>query len=818
VAEVAVHGEGADAGIAAQYLFPGRGLLVRSVDGGQSWAFGAPEVARNVLESLRATPGGTLFGADAIAPAPYRSDDGGRTWSPTGEPSGEEVWCAVPSPAYEDQPTVFACAGGELFRSDDGGGQWALVEALPVPEVMDLTLAPDYPDDPFLVVRTGEAGVWRSDDDGDTWVPTTIPGEGRATAVDTSPDFALDDLLWLGMSTGAVFRSPDRGETWSASIPMVEGEPLDQAIHDLVSLGDGRVLAVSADFAVLCSDDDGETWAVCDQGIPNPASQYSRFWGHYRRVVRPAAGSSPVALAAWEGLVLGKEAGSQWSEACFLSPDYVRAVAFSPGYPEDPTLWVGTYGGGLHQSEDGGETWAVLAADKEHQFTEALVPSPAYPEDPTLFVVTARRLLRTGDGGESFRQLDAPGIALAHDVALSPGFADDGIAFAVGTTEDEGQWVLARSDDGGETWSEVWRGETPPAPQIVSVLVPPAFAADGVLFGIQEEPPALVRSGDGGTTWEEALPMDEAGTQLLAVAGGLVAVTPSGEVWQGDAAGEGWELVSEIQGDVVTARVVMGTAEVADAIFVSLAPSGLLRSDDGGISWTHVANSFGSIVLDVAAPPGDPREGTLLASTHYGTFATCDGGANWQLLNRLLRIEDASCPVHYEGSGWYRVGGGTAAFATRSGDAGDAVAIPFFGRTVRWIASRFPGGGSADVYIDGELAGRVELESPEVIAATAVFEVDLGDDGHHELRLEVVGDGDVELDAVDVLRGRVTNGPDEVYDAGGWCIDLPDPPPEVSVTAACCPGECAHVARGGSLASSLLLCALASMLWRRRGR
>lgn len=816
VAEVAVYGEGADAGIAAQYLYPGRGLLVRSDDGGRSWAFGAPDAAREVLESLHATAEGTLFAADALTPAPWRSEDGGGTWTATSEPSGDEVWCAVPSPAYDEQPTVFACAGGDLFRSDDGGGGWSPVEGLPDADVIDVALAPGYPDDPFLVVLTGDAGVWSSPDDGASWVATALPGEGRATALSYSPGFDLDDRFWLGMSTGAVFRSSDRGETWSAALPEVEGEPLDQAIHDLVALDGDRMLAISADFAVLCSDDAGDSWALCDQGIPWPAAQHSRFWGHYRRLSRPAGGSSPVALAAWEGLVLGKEAGEQWSEACFLTPDYVRSVAFSPGYPDDPTLWLGTYGGGVHRSQDGGETWTVLAADKEHQFTEALVPSPEYPADPTLFVVTARRVLLTTDGGDSFRQLDATGIALAHDVVLSPGFADDGIAFTVGTTEDEGQWVIARSDDGGESWAEIWRGEPPPAPQIVSLLAPPGFADGGPLYGIQQEPPAVVRSGDGGSSWEEVLVLEEAGARLLAADGGLLAVTPAGAVWRGGADGEGWALVAAVEGEVVAARTVAGEGDESDAVFLSLAPPGLLRSDDGGLNWVSVPTPFSSIVLDVTAPPGKPREGTLLASTHYGTFATCDGGETWQLLGRLMRIEDTSCPVHYEGSGWERVGGGTAAFATRSNQAGDAAEVSFRGRAVRWIASRFPGGGAADVYADGELVQRVDLAATETIAASAVFEFAFAEDDHHTLRLEVVGDGRVELDALDVVRWSARNGPDETYDIGDWCIDLPDPPPDIVVAAACCPGECEQGERGGSPSAGVLLVVLVG--WRALAR
>ncbi len=820
IAEVAVAGDGAEARIAAQYLYPRRGLLLLSEDGGSTWAFTAPAATREVLESLHVTPDGTLFAADAQAAAPFRSDDGGWSWHPTAEPDGGEVWCAVPSPAFADDPTVFACTPGGLFLSGDGGDSWALVDGLPEGEVVDVALAPGFPEDPFLVVLTGEAGLWHSPDGGESWLPFTLPDLGRATTVSYSPGFDGDDSLWVGTSTGAVLRTVDRGETWLAAVPDPDGEPLDQALHAVVALSADRVLAISADYAVMCSDDAGESWSLCDTGIPPAATQSSRYWGHYRRLVRPAGGNSPVALAAWEGLVLGKEAGSRWAEACVLTPDYVRAVGFSPGYPTDPTVWVGTYGGGVQQSRDGGETWTVLGGDKEHLFTEALVPSPDFPSDPTLFVVTGRRLLRSDDGGDSFRQLYATGIALVHDVALSPSFADDGVAYAIGTTDDEGQWVIARSDDAGESWSETWRGEPSPEAQVVSLLLPPSFPADSILYGGQADPPGIARSVDGGATWDEVLALDEetAEVHLLATDGGLLAIASSGEVWRAGATGEEWALIADLEAGAVAARAFEVSGAGGAIVLVSTDPPGLLRSTDGGLGWEELPTPFGSLILDMALPPHDPSDGTVLASTHYGTFVSCDDGGEWQLLGRLMRLEDTSCPMAYTGGGWRHVGGGTGGIATRSHDAGDALEVTFTGRGVRWLASRFPDGGSADVFIDDELVERVEIRAPEAIDTAAVFEHTFAEDGIHTLRLEVVGDGEVEVDAVDLVRFQAANGPAEEYEIGDWCIDLPEPDVEIEISAACCPESCDQArsnVSGGLLVGACGLVALALRRLRR---
>jgi photosystem II stability/assembly factor-like uncharacterized protein len=815
IAELAVSGDGADAQIVAQYLYPDRGLMLISEDGGRSWSFTAPEVARTVLESLDAAADGTLFATDALMDAPLRSDDGGWTWSATTPPDGTPVRCAVPSPNYGQLQTVFACAETGLFRSEDGGASWAVVDDLPG-TVVDVALPPAYPDDPTLFALTGEAGLWRTPDDGGLWLPVSLPDDGRATSVSFSPDFEADGHLWAGMSSGAVLASEDRGQTWSATLPDPGGEPLDQSIHDVVALSADRVLAITADHAVLCSEDGGGDWELCEVGIPRKAEQHSRFWGHYRRLERPAGGSSPVALAAWEGLVLGKEAGSSWTESCVLGPDYVRAVAFSPGYPDDPTIWIGTYGGGVHASMDGGLGWEVLAGDKEHLFTEALTPSPDYPDHPYLFVVSSRRLLRTDDAGASFRQLYASGIALAHDVVLSPGFADDGVAFAIGTSDDEGQWVIARSEDYGESWSEAWRGAEDGEAQIVSLALSPGYPADGELYGIQDDPPAVLRSVDEGGSWEILLELDDGNpiARLVFAGGGLLAVTEAGVVWRGEA--DSFEAVADLERGVVGARA-FDLGEEGSVVYLSLDPPGLARSFDGGLEWGSVSTPFSSLVLDLAVPPDDPQRGTLVASTHYGTFVSCDDGESWRLLGRLLRLEDGACPLRYEGEGWRRVAGQTGALATRSAVAGDAMEIEFSGRRIRWLASRFPDGGTAQVFIDGTPVAQVDLRDAVGADTDVVFERLLDEDGDHILRLEVTGDGEVEVDAIEVIRERISNGTED-YDAGDWCIDLPEDNPPIVITGVCCPQRCDQGARAG-VASTLVL-GIGGVLWiaRRRGR
>ena len=80
-------------------------------------------------------------------------------------------------------------------------------------------------------------------------------------------------------------------------------------------------------------------------------------------------------------------------------------------------------------------------------------------------------------------------------LALSPGFARDGVLFA-GT----GTGGVLRSTDGGESWQQVKRGVT--AHRVRAVAVSPAYESDGsVFFGTSAA--GVLRSIDGGESWEK---------------------------------------------------------------------------------------------------------------------------------------------------------------------------------------------------------------------------------------------------------------------------------------------------------------------------
>ena len=85
----------------------------------------------------------------------------------------------------------------------------------------------------------------------------------------------------------------------------------------------------------------------------------------------------------------------------------VSAMALSPDYTTDLTLFVGTFGG-VFKSTDGGAYWSAVNAGLTNLYVHALALSPDYASDRTLFAGTySDGVFKATDGGTSWSAMNA---------------------------------------------------------------------------------------------------------------------------------------------------------------------------------------------------------------------------------------------------------------------------------------------------------------------------------------------------------------------------------------------------------------------------
>ena len=333
-----------------------------------------------------------------------------------------------------EQPNVFfmGTTGGGVWKTDDAGGHWTNVTDgfLDVGNIGAIDVADSDPR--IIYVGTGSAsirgnssvgrGVWKSVDGGKTWRHVGLPESGaigKLVVHPTNPDIV--HVAALGHPFGrnperGVYRTRDGGATWE------------------------RVLFVN----------DGTGAVTLSMSPDNPDEMYAGLSRIERKPWTMISGGPDGGLFrttdggnTWQKLAGGLPTGNVGKVGVTVSPANPRRVwALVEAEP----------GGGLYRSDDRGATWALVNSD------ENVRGRPWYyghvradPVDPNRVYVMNVPLLRSTDGGATFKAIPVP-HGDTHDIWINP--RDPGI---LGMANDGGTVVTLNN---GRTFSSVYNQPT----------------------------------------------------------------------------------------------------------------------------------------------------------------------------------------------------------------------------------------------------------------------------------------------------------------------------------------------------------------------
>lgn len=485
-----------------------------------------------------------------------------------------------------------------------------------------------------------------------TWEPVGPPGgDVRSLALDPTHE----GRVYLGTADGVLYRSDDGGKRWRRLTP---GLPLrGRSVDNIAVDSKGIVYAGYWEVGgpgggVAKSTDGGLTFTVLP-GIDGES---------VRAVALSASRPNVVVAGSLTGVFRSDDGGRRWRR---ITPEghpelrNIESLALDPGDPD--VLYVGTWHLGW-KTTDGGRTWNPVHAgmiDDSDVFTLTLDR-----RDPkTVYATACSGIYRSSDAGKRWTRIR--GIPSSSRRTRS--FAQDPEShdhLYAGTTE--GLWA---SVDGGATW----RALTQKALVVNSVVVLPG----GVLL-LGTDGAGVLRSEDGGRTWFASntgfserfvskIVFDPEGSRTIVGVWGdrrhggvFVALSPSGP-WRRLALGlEGREVLAlAVRGaDVLAgtddgiyvstptarewARVGMDVAGIelhprvtdiavlSETSLLAATSEGLLRSLDGGRSWTRPRLGLGGQVYALAVS----SRGTLLAATALGIFRSRDAGDTWRQVAR----------------------------------------------------------------------------------------------------------------------------------------------------------------------------------------
>jgi photosystem II stability/assembly factor-like uncharacterized protein len=195
-------------------------------------------------------------------------------------------------------------------------------------------------------------------------------------------------------------------------------------------------LAGTVEDGVFRSADRGRSWTRWNFGLLD--------LNVLALAISPGFAEDETLFAGTEtGIFRSTNGGRAWREVDFsmdLAP--VLSLGISPCFTEDRLIFAGTEANGLHLSRDGGKTWSPAGELFEGATVNAILVDGSAGGSIRCLVLTEDRLLVSRDSGHAWKEWESP---LPEDASVSCAAAPDGLArgarLLLGTVEGNVFWI-----------------------------------------------------------------------------------------------------------------------------------------------------------------------------------------------------------------------------------------------------------------------------------------------------------------------------------------------------------------------------------------
>lgn len=343
-----------------------------------------------------------------------------------------------------------------------------------------------------------------------------------------------------------------------------------------------------------------------------------------------------------------------------ISGGKATAVAGIPGNYN--VYYVGTGGGGLWKTTNGGASWDAIFAHGPSGSIGTIELSPKNPQvvwlgtgetDLRNAAVDGRGLFLSTDGGKSWQAkgfTDAGQIASVNVDPDNPDVVLVGVLGQVSKPNDERG--VFRTTDGGRTWKRVlFVNSTTGCIQIVRVPGNPNVLFAAMWQEIRKSwlmkeggySSGIYRSMDGGKTWHKltnGLPPEPWGRIGLAIAPSnpqkiyAEIYSLKGRLWVSNNEGNSWSFVSNnhaLAGRPMYFSVLAVSPSDENKLY--FASVNLLESDDGGKSVHPIGRGVHGDFHAIWIDPDNANH--IVVGNDGGAFVSGDGGRHWASLTNF---------------------------------------------------------------------------------------------------------------------------------------------------------------------------------------
>lgn len=597
----------------------------------------------------------TMYAASANAGI-FKSVDGGESWelleesqSLRGHRGSLQIHPIATSVLYFE-------GGGLFKSEDGGAGWVSIDprEVDPLYQNIFLKHLTLDPESPQILFAAGREGVSRSLDAGKTWHRTNsgLPQSASGTLSEVTA-LAVDPLnpivVYAGLTEPSegrrhvLFRSVDRGEGWEEvsvftyEISQIVVDPSDSAViyvasrrnqvlHSTLDGGNSwtrHILRHSPSFPQIVLDPNNPSTVLVPvlDYIDGPmlwkSSDRGEHWESFetpwflRSLVFDA--SLNVVYAATDdgshGLYQSWDQGESWIP--FGQDVHDKTITHIEVGPEgSSSLYANEFYGGIYRSLNDGESWVplerFLSSDGDPKNVTALTVDPV---TPALYAGVSSvdgwrddsAVLVSLDEGESWDKLTYYNVRNLYDPTTILVDPWDPSNLYLGTMNPASFYGhLYRSFDGGKSWNLSLEFKEGPMVPVIDPLNPSVLYIGNASH--YDNTVGIMKTMDSGDTWVEhgdGLPPGEHGgitaIPVLTIDAlnpdNLLAATEQGIYKSTDGAQFWWRVDNDWPDDLVATDLLIDPL-VSSTIYAATQDLGVLRSVDGGVSWTQFSEGL----------------------------------------------------------------------------------------------------------------------------------------------------------------------------------------------------------------------------------
>jgi photosystem II stability/assembly factor-like uncharacterized protein len=370
-------------------------------------------------------------------------------------------------------------------------------------------------------------------------------------------------------------------------------------------------------------------------------------------IAQKSAASTPISNSPGAGAVdPSLYSAMRWR---LLGPHRAGRVSAVAGIAGDPsTYYMGTPGGGVWKTGDGGQVWKPIFDAERVASIGAVAVAPSNPS--IVYVGTGEQtpgngMYKSTDAGASWIHIGLADVHYINSIIVDPGNPDIILVGALGhpilgTAPASPARGVFKSTDGGTSWTKtLYRDDfsgvadmvaDPGDPRVLYAAVwHPREFRDG-FEGATSPDGWIYKSVDEGSSWKQVggqgLPSEPLDRSGLAVAPGdhgrrVFAITGQG-LFRSDDAGESWRKITadpRIEGNLYFSRVFVDPRN-ADVVYVMQTTT--YRSTDGGEHFDAFKGAPGGDDYHILwIDPQNSRR--MILGVDQGATISVDGGKTW---------------------------------------------------------------------------------------------------------------------------------------------------------------------------------------------